>query len=128
MNRLSFVPLLVLMLAGNAHSGEVVQGLFCNDIKQIHEVFTLLNANIPPMFAVAKVNKNQADCVYADRISYMIAQPAAAGKVSLLELRLTIYQAMLVGVLDGVNARPVQPPVNIFFVPFKENFMAEVHT
>ncbi len=128
MNRLSFVLFLGLMLVGNAHSGEVVQGLFCNEISQIHEVFTLLNAKIPPMFAVAKVNKNQADCVYADKISYMIAHPAAAGKVSLLELRLTIYQAMLVGVLVGVNPRPVQPPVNIFFVPFNENFMAEVNT
>jgi hypothetical protein len=128
MNRLSYVPFLVLMLAGNAHSSEIVQGLFCNEISQIHEVFTLLNAKIPPMFAVAKVNKNQADCVYADKNSYMIIQPAAAGKVSLGELRLTIYQAMLVGVLVGVHPRPVQPPVNIFFVPFKENFVAEVNT
>jgi hypothetical protein len=126
MNRLSFVPCLVLMLSGTAHSGEVVQGLFCNEIKQIHEVFTLLNAKIPPMFAVAKVNKNQADCVYVDKISYMIVRPAAVGKESLSELRLTIYEAMLVGVLVGANPRPVQPPVNIFFVPFKENFSADV--
>lgn len=128
MNRLSIVPLLGLMLAGNAHSSEIVQGLFCNEISQIQEVFSLLNAKVPPIFAIARINENQADCVYADKNSYMIVQPAEAGKVSLGELRLTIYQAMLVGVLVGVNPRPVQPPVNMFFVPFKENFVAEVNT
>jgi hypothetical protein len=126
MNRLSFVPLLGLLLAGNAHSNEIVQGLFCNEIKQIHEVFTLLNAKVPSRFAVARVNEDEIACVYADKISYMLVQPEVAGQVSLRELRLTIYQAKLVGVLVGANPRPVEPAVNIFIVPFNESLKAEV--
>ncbi len=126
MSRLSFVPILSLLLAGNAHSSETVQGLFCNEIRQIHAVFTLLNAKVPTRFAVSSVNEDEIACVYADKISYMLVHPEAAGQVSLHEFRLTIYQAMIVGVLVGNNPRPVEPVVNIFFVPFNENFVAEV--
>ncbi|MDO8353005.1 MAG: hypothetical protein Q7T14_06045, partial [Aestuariivirga sp.] len=54
-------------------------------------------------------------CVLADRIQYMVVHPVIIGEKN-RSSSLLKYHATLIGVLVGGNVRPVEPPVQIFFV------------
>ena len=117
MKKLFLAALIAGMFGANAQAqqGHVLHGLFCNTEAQIDETLAHMSLNLAPQAAVELMNKEKVACVLADKVQYMIIRPLIIGGknhgTSLLK-----YQATLVGVLVGENIRPVEPPVQIFFV------------
>lgn len=98
-----------------AQQGHVLHGLFCNTETQIDEALAHMSLKLAPQAVVGLMNEKKVECVLADKIQYMVIRPLIIGgkdrNTSLLK-----YRATLVGVLVGENIRPVEPPVQIFFV------------
>ncbi len=102
-------------VSAHAKSSHVLHGLFCNTEAQIDEAIAHMAQNFTPRAAVELTNEKMVACVLADRVQYMITHPFMIGERS-GRLTLIKYQATLVGVLVGGNIRPLEPPVQIFFV------------
>jgi hypothetical protein len=112
---------LAALLAGlfgasaQANQGHVLHGLFCNTEDQIDESLAHMSRNLPPQAVVELMNEKMVACVLADKVQYMVIRPFIIGETD-RGTSLIKYQAMLVGVLVGENVRPVEPPVQIFFI------------
>lgn len=106
-----------LALAGSARAEAtyVTHGLFCNSEAQLDQVLAHLQGGVSPVRAVELGNERSVECVFADLVHYVIARPVIIGEVS-LRRPLLKYEATLVGVIVGGNLRPVEPPVQTFFV------------
>jgi hypothetical protein len=113
-----FTAALITMAIGagaHASTNHVLHGLFCNTEAQIDETLAHMALNLTPQAAVELTNEKMIACVFADRVHYMITRPFIIGEIK-SDVSLLKYQATLVGVLVGENVRPVEPPVQIFFV------------
>jgi hypothetical protein len=110
---------LALFLAGETQAGtsHIAQGLFCNTHEQIAGAFRSLSEGLSMTQSIAAANEEKVVCVWADRIGYMITAPAPAQSIMHDGAWLSVYEAWLVGVLVGGNPRPVEPSVQIYFVP-----------
>jgi len=110
---------LALVLAGEAQAGtsHIAQGLFCNTHEQIAGAFRSLGEGLSMTQAIAVANEEKVVCVWADRIGYMITAATPTESIMHDGAWLRVYEARLVGVLVGGNPRPVDPPVQIYFVP-----------
>jgi hypothetical protein len=117
MKKLFVTALTAMALSASAHANpnHVLQGLFCNTEAQIDETLAHMALNLTPQVAVELTNEKMIACVFADRVHYMITRPFIIGEIK-SGVSLLKYQATLVGVLVGDNVRPVEPPVQIFFV------------
>ena len=117
MKKLILSALIVAALGANAQAkqGHVLHGLFCNTEAQIDESLAHLSLNLTPQAAVEMTNTKMIACVFADKVQYMVIHPFIIGGKN-RGLSLMKYQATLVGVLVGGNIRPVEPPVQVFFV------------
>ena len=117
MKKLFFMALIAVSFGVSAHakSSHVLHGLFCNTEAQIDEAIAHMALNFTPRAAVDLTNEKVIACVLADRVQYMITHPFMIGERS-GGLSLIKYQATLVGILVGGNIRPLEPPVQIFFV------------
>jgi hypothetical protein len=104
-------------IPAQAGDGHVVQGLFCNTAAQVDQALELMRARLSPQAATAALNKDKVVCTYIDQIHYMVVRPVVLGRAG---VRLTKYRAMLVAVLVGGKARPVDPSVPIFFLTTQE--------
>lgn len=111
------ISLIVLSLSGAARAEQsyALHGLFCNTEGQIDETLARMRSNLSPQAAVALTNQKTVVCVYADKIKYVVIHPIIIRKM-LVESQLTKYEATITGVLVGGAMRPVEPPVQIFFV------------
>jgi hypothetical protein len=117
MKKLFLTALIGLAFGVSAHakSNHVLHGLFCNTEAQIDETLTHMALNLTPRAAVELTNEKTIACVLADKVQYMIANPLIINEIK-ADRPLIKYQATLVGVLVGDNVRPVEPPVQIFFI------------
>lgn len=117
MIKMLMVAILATAFGTEAHAktNHVLHGLFCNTEAQIDETLAHVARNLPLHVAVEMTNEKTVACVLADRVRYMITLPVIIGQ-NKGALSLIKYQATLVGVLVGDNIRPVEPPVQIFFV------------
>ena len=117
MKKLFLVALIAVAFGANAQAkqGHVLHGLFCNTEAQIDESLAHMSLNLTPKEAVELTNEKMIVCVLADKVQYMIIRPFIIGEIN-RGTALIKYQATLVGVLVGENIRPVEPPVQIFFV------------
>jgi hypothetical protein len=109
-----FLAALVAVACGpsaQANQGHVLHGMFCNTEAQIDEILAHMSRNLAPQAVVELMNEDRVTCVLADRIQYMVIHPVIIGGKNLLK-----YPATLIGVLVGENVRPVEPPVQIYFV------------
>lgn len=118
MKNFSIIALILLQLTSHAQAGQthILHGLFCNTEAQAKEVLAHLGKNLSLRAAVAVTNVTNATCVVADKIQYVVVQPVIIGTIRQNGLTLTLYEALLIGVLVGDNPRPVAPPVRTFFV------------
>lgn len=102
-------------LTAQANQTHVLHALFCNTEAQIDEILAHMSRNLAPQAVVELMNEESVACVLADRIQYMVVHPVIIGgknrSSSLLK-----YHATLIGVLVGENVRPMEPPVQIYFV------------
>jgi hypothetical protein len=113
-----FLAALIAGLFGadtQAKQGHVLHGLFCNTEAQIDETLAHLSLNLAPQAVIELMNQEKVACVLADKVQYMVVRPFIIGGKN-LGASLWKYQATLVGVLVGGNVRPVEPPVQVFFV------------
>ena len=113
-----FLAALVAVAFGTsaeAKPNHVLHGLFCNTEAQVNETLAHMALNLTPQAAVELTNEKMIACVLADKVHYMIARPFIIGETK-SDVSLIKYQGTLVGVLVGGNIRPVEPPVQIFFV------------
>ena len=117
MKKLFFTALIAVAFGASAHAKPVhaLHGLFCNTEAQINETLAHMALNLTPQAAVELTNEKMIVCVFADRVQYMITRPYILGEIK-GDFSLIKYQATLVAVLVGNNIRPVEPPVQIFFV------------
>jgi hypothetical protein len=117
MKKLFFTALIVAAFGSSAHAkpNHVLHGLFCNTEAQVDETLAHMALTLTPQAAVELTNEKLIACVLADKIRYMITRPFIIGQKK-GDVLLIKYQATLVGVLVGDNIRPVEPPVQIYFV------------
>ena len=117
MKKLFFFALIAVVFGATvqAKQGHVLSGLFCDTEAQIDESLAHMALNLTPQAAVELTNEKMIACVLADKVKYMIIRPVIIGEIN-QGVSLIKYQATLVGVLVGKNIRPVEPPVQIFFV------------
>jgi hypothetical protein len=91
-----------------------LQGLFCNTAEQIDDALTHMRGGLSPRAAVGLVNRDAVVCTFVDVLRYVVDRP-----VVIQEIRgafpLFKYEGTLVAVIVGGVARPVTPPVHIFF-------------
>jgi hypothetical protein len=91
-----------------------LQGLFCNAAEQIDDALSHMRGGLSPQAAVQLINDDEVVCTFVDALRYVVDRP-----VIIQEIRgsfpLFKYEATLVGVIVGGVARPVMPPVHIFF-------------
>ena len=116
-----FLAALIAAASGayaQAEQRHVLHGLFCNTEAQIDETLAHLSLNLAPQAVVELMNQEKVACVLADEVQYMIIRPFVIG-AKIRSSSLLKYRATLVGVLVGENIRPVEPPVQIFFVTTK---------
>jgi hypothetical protein len=113
---ISIVAALGLSSDGLAQQRHALHGLFCNTEEQIDETLGYMRRDLPLRLAVEMTNEREVACVNADRIRYVIADPAIIGRSRLNGDALVKYEAMLVGVIVGVKLRPIEPPVRIFLL------------
>jgi hypothetical protein len=99
--------------AGSTH---LVQGLSCRTVAQMDAAVALIRRDVPPPDAMRLLNTEEVVCVLADRIWYVIDDPVMIGQSEHRGRSLLNYEAMLVGVVVGKNARPVEPPLRLYFV------------
>jgi hypothetical protein len=104
-----------LAIPAETSSLHVLRGLFCNTEAQIEESLKFMATGLSPRLAAEMVNRENVACVLADEVRYMVVQPVKLRK-SIDGFGLIKYQASLVGVLVGDNVRPIEPPVNIYFL------------
>ena len=117
MRKLFFAALVAVAFGpiAQANQGHVLHGLFCNTEAQIDETVAHLSLNLAPQAVVELMNEERVACVLADRIQYMVVHPVIIGGKN-RSSSLLRYHATLIGVLVGDNVRPVEPPVQIYFV------------
>lgn len=116
-----FLAALIAGLSGasaQANQGHVLHGLFCNTESQIDESLAHMSLNLAPQAVVELMNEEKVACVLADKVQYMIIRPFIIGEIN-RGISLIKYRATLIGVLVGENIRPVEPPVQIFFITTK---------
>jgi hypothetical protein len=99
-----------------AGDGDLVRGIFCNTEAQLDAAVGLLRRGVAPALAVARLNREAVVCVLATDIAYMIMRPRRLGEGA-ATLGHPRYAGTLIGVLVGDNPRPVDPPVEMFFLP-----------
>jgi len=125
------VPLVLASLAlvssAQAEATYVTRGLFCNTEAQLDKVLAHLRAGVSPVLAVELGNERSVECVFADLVRYVVTRPVIIGEV-FLQRPLLKYKATLVGVVVGGNLRPVEPPVQMFFVLREQLAEARAHT
>jgi hypothetical protein len=109
----------MIAAASDAHAQaerrHVLHGLFCNTEAQIDQSLTHLSLNLAPQSVVKLMNEEKVACVLADKVQYMVIRPIIISEKN-RSSSLLKYRAILIGVLVGRNIRPVEPPVQIFFV------------
>ena len=109
--------LLPLTTAAKAKDGQVLRGLFCNTRTQLEETLRIAGGSSNELTtAVAMANRDKVVCTFAYSIGFMVIQPVAIGTGVVNGNQQTLYEATLVGVLVGGNPRPVEPPLQTFFV------------
>jgi hypothetical protein len=110
----------LLMIASTtgsfAEGAHAAHGLYCRTEAQVNAAVAAIQRGVPPPLAAELVNRDEVACVYADRIWYVIDQPAMIGQAKHGGVSLIKYEGMLVGVLVGKNPRPIEPPVHLYFV------------
>lgn len=106
----------------SAHAGKApakapthaLQGLFCNAAEQIDDALSHMRGGLSPQAAVGLINDDEVVCTFVDQLRYVVERP-----VIIQEIRgafpLFKYKGALVSVIVGGVARPVTPPVQIFF-------------
>jgi len=108
--------LLPLAAAAQAKEGQVLRGLFCNTRAQLEETLRIAGGSNELTAAVAIANRDKVVCTLADSIGFMVIHPVAIGTGAVNGSQQILYEATLVGVLVGGNPRPVEPPLQTFFV------------
>ncbi len=108
--------LLPLATAAQAKDGQVLRGLFCNTRTQLEETLRIAGGANDLTTAVAMANRDKVVCTFAYSIGFMVIHPIAIGTDVVNGNQQTRYEATLVGVLVGGNPRPVEPPLQTFFV------------
>ena len=108
--------LLSLAIAAQAKDGQVLRGLFCNTKSQLEETLRIARGSNGLTTAVAMANRDKVVCTFADSIGFMVIHPVAIGTGAVNGSQQTLYEATLAGVLVGGNPRPVEPPLQTFFV------------
>lgn len=108
--------LLPLATAAQAKDGQVLRGLFCNTRTQLEETLRIAGGSNELTTAVAMANRDKVVCTFAYSIGFMVIHPIAIGTGVVNGNQQTLYEATLVGVLVGGNPRPVEPPLQTFFV------------
>ena len=88
-----------------------LQGLFCNAEAQVEAALAHIAQGWSPAAAAERVNRDAVVCTYVDRLHFVVADPVIIGAVPQVT-----YRGTLVAVVVGDRARPVSPPVEIFFV------------
>ncbi len=117
MKRFSIIVFSVQLLIGMAHAEQrfVLNGVFCNTEKQIEDTIVAVGDNVSLEMAIEQQNRDAVNCVYADKIKYVVIDPAALGKLAHNGTIFMKYEATLVGALVGGKPRPIAPPVRTFF-------------
>lgn len=120
MRKLFLAALIAAASGANAQAEprHVLHGLFCNTEAKINQSLAHLSLNLAPQSVVELMNEEKVACVLADKVQYMVIRPIIIGGND-RSSPLLKYQATLIGVLVGENIRPVEPPVQIFFVTTK---------
>jgi hypothetical protein len=108
--------LLPLATAAQAKEGQVLRGLFCNTRMQLEDTLRIAVGANGLTNAVAMANHSRVVCTFADSIGFMVIHPVAIGTGVVNGSQQKLYEATLVGVLVGGNPRPVEPPLQTFFV------------
>jgi hypothetical protein len=118
MKRLSLLMPFIVAIGSNADAEQahVLRGLFCNSEAQIEETLDHMRMNLAPHAAVGLTNRNGVVCVYADRLQYVVTRAFVVREAMDRSGPLIEYEATLVGVLVGERLRPVEPPVQVFFI------------
>ena len=105
-----------LASGARADGPRVIHGLYCRTAAQVEEAIAYIKRDVSPQAAVAMTNRQSVVCVFADKIWYMLVHPLVIGETEHRGRPLIKYEGTLVGVLVGHDARPIEPPMQIFFV------------
>jgi len=130
MRVLGLVTLVALSTVSASYAGDphLIQGLTCRTEAQVENVIAFIQRDIPPAVAAEMLNEEDVDCVFVDRIWYMIDGPIIIGSDHHRGLPLVKYEGTLVGVLVGENPRPIEPALRIFFLlPERLQGVPEAH-
>ena len=84
-----------------------LQGLFCNAEDQLDRALARMGRGLDPHLAAEIENRDSVACTYVDRLHYLVRHPVRVGTAK--------DEASLTGVVVGGAARPVSPPVRVFF-------------
>ncbi|MFN4142996.1 hypothetical protein [Aestuariivirga sp.] len=101
-------------LANDRHA---LNGLFCNTKAQVEMVFKEAGRGIPFQGVVEMVNQDKVVCVHATKVRYVVRNIGSVSTMVSRGSQLNIYEATLTGLIVGGNSRPIEPPLQIFFVP-----------
>lgn len=128
MTRVPLFALAILLSAvpAEAKPDQALRGLFCNTRAQLEETLDHMRLANSMAMAVSLTNRRAVACVHAYKIRYVVTHPVIIGRTALNGQALTLYEATLVKVLVGGNPRPVEPPLQTFFVPMDKVSQAEV--
>lgn len=102
--------------ASSADDTHLVRGLHCKTEAQVDAAIAFIHEGTPPLLAAESLNRDEVACVFADRIGYLIEHPVMLGRSDHGGVSLIKYEGTLVGVLVGQNPRPIEPPLQLFFV------------
>ena len=106
----------------SAHAGKApaqapahaLQGLFCNAAEQIDDALSHMRRGLSPQAAVGLINGDEVVCTFVDQLRYVVDRPVIIQQIR-GAFPLFKYEGTLVSVIVGGVARPVTPPVQIFF-------------
>ena len=128
MTRLPLLALAILLstIPAEAKPDQAIRGVFCNSRPQLEETLDHMRLSNSMALAVSLTNRYAIACVYAYSNRYVVTHPVIIGRAVVNGHALTLYEATLVKVLVGGNLRPIDPPLQTFFVPMDRISQAEV--
>jgi hypothetical protein len=112
--------LLALAFAGlaapsQADSLHLLNGIFCNAEENMNVSLSLMQQGVSPRLASELANQGAVNCVFADKIRYVITRPIRLGEAA-NGYDLIRYEGTAIGVAVGKNIRPFEPPVRVYFL------------
>jgi hypothetical protein len=118
LNRLLALLVLIFTAASDAEAGRshALRGLFCNSRADLEATLDRLGDVKLLATAVAITNRDAIVCTFAYAIKYKVIHPVMIARRNHDGGILPLYEADLIGVLVGNNARPVEPSLKIYFV------------